>query len=366
MQTEFASVMRRLMWTFIELGRTADYDARLSVLWSLAIPGMSISLARLRKAAPSAAFTDHRAPRQGDAERRLVMANRIWRIDRRTTAALGVALVLILGEIGAPRSVRPKDTAYAQREAPVVMVATDGAFALLDGQERPLGDLLAGTDYLFILENQGSEAYGAQFVRLGDGVTADDLVTAARQSGGALWRLATPVGGFGRIAPGGQVLMVDAFAEPGVYAVLSPTRVAEGMVATFRVGGRTAPFDPVQRFDLSADTLVLTAEFSIAPPAARPRGVRNDGQQPHEAQVVRLAAGVTVADLVAAGDDPVPAGLAEAVGGTAALAPGMVAPWPISRLEPGRYALVCLLVDAASGRRHLALGMAADLTVTGP
>lgn len=294
------------------------------------------------------------------------MTNATSRIRRRKAVALGAALLLLLGAVGAPSGWRTPPAAHAQRERPVPITATDGHFALLDDQERPLADLRTGTDYLFILENQGSAAYGAQFVRLHDGVAAGDLIGAAGQGEGALWRLATPVGGFGRIAPGARALMVNAFAEPGAYAVLSPAHLAQGMVATFPVGGPAAPFDPLQRFGLDADEIVRAADFSFALPAERPRGVRNDGGQPHEAQVVRLAEGVTVEDLVAAGDDPVQAGLAEPVGGAAALAPGMVAPWLLSALPPGRYALVCTLVDAESGARHVALGMAAELSVTRP
>lgn len=293
------------------------------------------------------------------------MTNSIWRTRGRTAAALGATLALILVGAGATPG-RRAATVHAQREAPVVIIARDGAFDLLDYQGRQLGDLLAGTDYLFILENQGGGAYGAQFVRLRDSVSAADLSAAVRSDETALWRLATPAGGFGRIAPGGRALMVNSFAEPGVYAVLPAAPVAQGVIATFRVSGPPAPFDPLLRFDLSAEDIVRTEEFRVALPPQPPRGVRNDGQQPHQAQLVRLAAGVSVADLVAAAGDPVQAGLAEAAGGTAALAPGIVGPWPISVLEPGRYALVCLLVDAASGQRHLALGMAAELTITRP
>jgi hypothetical protein len=252
--------------------------------------------------------------------------------------------------------------AHTQREAPVPIVARDGAFEFPGLLGRPGDTLAAGRDYLFLFENRGSVPHAAQFLRLNDGITPDDLVAAGTDEV-ARWRLAAPAGGFARVAPGEQQTMVYSLAEPGWYVVLSPGAVAQGMLALFEVTGPSAPFDATRRFDLAPDDTVRLREFAVTVPSGRLRGVLNEGRQPHELQLLMLTEGTTVADLLDHDGDPVAADIAKPAGGVAALAPGMGAVPFVSSLPAGRYALLCTLVDAAGGRRHFELGMVAELTV---
>jgi hypothetical protein len=91
--------------------------------------------------------------------------------------------------------------------------------------------------------------------------------------------------------------------------------------------------------------------------------LQNKGTEPHEAVLVRLEAGKTVADLLQAmatpGPDPA---WVQAVGGPGAALPGTESNATLV-LAPGHYVLVCG-VPAANGKPHVAMGMARDLTVS--
>jgi hypothetical protein len=90
--------------------------------------------------------------------------------------------------------------------------------------------------------------------------------------------------------------------------------------------------------------------------------VHNNGPQPHEVELVRLAPGKTAAEFLAWVHKPEgpPPGLP--LGGVSPLARGRVG-WFEADLEPGTYALVCFIPDAKDGKSHSQNGMVREIEV---
>jgi len=110
-----------------------------------------------------------------------------------------------------------------------------------------------------------------------------------------------------------------------------------------------------------APITVTATDFKLDMPATVPSGavslrLVNSGKEFHQAQIVRLDQGKTVADLEAAmkHEGPPPPWL-HFVGGPNGIGPGQEAT-SISSLAPGNYALVCL-IPSPDGVSHLMKGM---------
>jgi hypothetical protein len=142
--------------------------------------------------------------------------------------------------------------------------------------------------------------------------------------------------------------------------------LAKGMVKPLRVtapaAGATAAAAPSPRGS------VTLKDFTFDLPETIPAGkstwrIVNDGPQPHEAAVVKLAPGKTVQDYVGFFSAP-PAGPppGENVGGMQGLDKGSSG-FVNFDLPAGDYAVICQIPDPATGKPHLALGMAKPLTV---
>jgi uncharacterized cupredoxin-like copper-binding protein len=107
-------------------------------------------------------------------------------------------------------------------------------------------------------------------------------------------------------------------------------------------------------YHLSAATLA---------PGTVPVRLVNDGDEPHQVMIARLADGVSVDDYLAAvGEDELAAdALIEHAGGVSIVDAGTEATG-YADLTPGRYVLLCY-IPASDGVGHLQHGMAAELTV---
>jgi hypothetical protein len=96
--------------------------------------------------------------------------------------------------------------------------------------------------------------------------------------------------------------------------------------------------------------------------------VLNAGLQPHEMLIVKLAAGKTIADLIAllsaprVPGQPPPAPPYEIVGGLGPVAAGGAAIITLD-LKPGTYHALCFIPDPSSQKPHVALGMVQEITV---
>lgn len=112
---------------------------------------------------------------------------------------------------------------------------------------------------------------------------------------------------------------------------------------------------------IAAPITVTATDFKLDMPATVPAGVVslrlvNTGKELHQAQIVRLDQGKTVADLESAmkHEGPPPPWL-RFVGGPNGIAPGQEAT-SMASLAPGSYALICL-IPSPDGVPHLMKGM---------
>jgi hypothetical protein len=88
----------------------------------------------------------------------------------------------------------------------------------------------------------------------------------------------------------------------------------------------------------------------------------NDGPQPHELVLHKLAPNTTADDVIAFFHDPRGAPPFANAGGMQGLPPGE-AGWAHLDLAPGTYVAICYIPDPTSGKRHMDLGMVKTLTV---
>jgi hypothetical protein len=224
------------------------------------------------------------------------------------------------------------------------------------------------------LTNDGAEDHNALIVRLDDPGSYPELRAALMgPAGPGIASLASMAGGFAFVPPGGSASIAVDF-QPGTYVFIDYARgpddyphFAKGMMTPLEVSGPPS----TARMPSTAQTLVLT-DFSFdgvdsLPPGRQTITVRNDGTQPHEVIIARLADGVTVDAIGAAIRDEtsLPAEPWFAVGGSAAIAPGTEIQLDID-LPAGDYAFFCVWSDDATRKQHLQLGMLAPLTVGVP
>lgn len=243
----------------------------------------------------------------------------------------------------------------------VTMVAKDYAFEA--PQTVPIG-LVSIT-----LDNQGKEDHQINIARLRDGVTREQITQALQGPPDQLLPLLSFVGGVNTIAPGKQqtvVVNLPAGEYMGFCFVASPdgkAHVEKGMTAYFTANqpSGTLPAEP------AANGQVTLKDFSIDVPDSLSSGattwkVWNNGSQPHELALVKLAEGKMMSDFEAymqnpSGDPPY-----ISAGGMGALEPGMTG-WTNLTLEPGDYLAFCFVPDPSTGKAHMELGMMKSFTV---
>jgi hypothetical protein len=218
------------------------------------------------------------------------------------------------------------------------------------------------------LVNAGAELHHMQLVRLDEGRTATQLVTAIA-AGGHPPEWAAMVGGPNAIAPGGSEASIQELL-PGHYAILCfiPSadgvhHFAKGMHRDLWVTG-TAARASEPRADIEIQ--LVDFAFKLSAPLVTGRQtleVYNAGPQIHELELLRLLPGKTLADWDAwvrggmKGEAP-----AVLIGGIAGLAPGRAA-YFTTRIEPGRHVLICYAPDARDGKSHKSHGMVREIDV---
>jgi len=256
-------------------------------------------------------------------------------------------------EIGTPAAAAPQA---------VTITATDFGYQL------PTTPVHAGLTTMTLV-NQGAEVHHASLIQIKDGKTMDDLM-AALQAGGPLPAWAVAVGGPNAAPPGGEAnatLVLDA----GNYAVAcfipSPDgvpHIAKGMVTEMVVQPATAPVAALPAGDIQLTLLEYSFAFSATPTAGTHTfTVTNEGKEVHEVVLVKLAPGMTAAQVGAwfeGGEQGPPPGLP--IGGLSGMSPGQVENFTAT-FEPGTYGLLCF-VPGPDGAPHFAHGMAVTFTVS--
>jgi hypothetical protein len=220
-----------------------------------------------------------------------------------------------------------------------------------------------------------AEDHQAQLFRLNEGATFDDFTAALPEGEAAVFALGTAAGGPGA-GPGlanENVLNLDAGSYVLLCLIPSPSdgvsHAAKGMIQPLEVTEAAAEAPEVP----AADVAVGLSDFAFDAPATIPAGettfgVTNNGPQPHEMALLRLAEGLTVEallDLFAATPDPnapPPEGPPPFtfLGQVAVMGNGVSGQTTID-LVPGTYTLLCFVTDPDSGAPHAALGMSAEI-----
>jgi len=273
-----------------------------------------------------------------------------------------LAIAIVLSACGSAAASTPADSGAAIPE--ITIKAADYSF------EAP-AQIEAGLVKLTLV-NDGQEPHHAQLVRLNDGVTLEQFQTALPQGPEAAFSLITAAGGPGVVDPGlrSQVILE---LTPGQYVLLCVIPSHDGVPHMAK--GLLKPIEVVAHADHDhpgvskpkADTVVKLLDFSFVLPSEIKAGkqlwqVVNEGPQPHEILIIKLAEGKTIADVQAFVQSFHGAPPFASVGGFQAINPGESG-WLHLDLESGNYAAICYVSDPASGHAHAELGMLLPFTV---
>jgi hypothetical protein len=218
-------------------------------------------------------------------------------------------------------------------------------------------------------QNIGQEWHHIQFARLNDGVTFQQLGEVVQKDSNAAMGLVNLVGGVGALDPNGNGSVTINLPE-GQYALLcfvpsmdGMPHLAKGMVRPLTVKGAGAP-----AAEPKADLVVKMTDFHFDMPAEVKAGqqvwkVTNEGSQPHELVLMRLADGKTLEDAIAWYAKPEGPQPFSMIGGMQAMSNSSSAGYINLDLKPGNYMATCDVPDPASGKPHSELGMAMPFTV---
>jgi hypothetical protein len=223
------------------------------------------------------------------------------------------------------------------------------------------------------LLNAGPSTHHAQLYRLPDSVTiADALALLPPQE--PIPDLLVPVGGpeggddparpvtaIVRLVPGSYLILCRFTSDQGQphYAL----GMARPLIVTGPGGASAGPLPAVR------DTVILF-DYNFGGPDSIPAGpdtllVVNRGPHEHHLAIARLRPNMGLGDaLHEFAVDGAPSAT-DILGGAAGLAPGQANLVPLN-LTAGRYVLLCLVPDPATGREHVALGMIRDIRVYDP
>jgi hypothetical protein len=229
-------------------------------------------------------------------------------------------------------------------------------------------DTISGGLTTFRLMNDGPALHHVQLVRLDSGKTVADL-QAALKNPGPPPRWALFVGGPNAPDPSGEM---DATFDvaPGNYAIICLVDIGDhiphfakgmmkGLVVTPAAGTPMAM--------PTADVTIALADYNFVIKGALTPGkhtikVENNGPQPHELEMIRLAPGKTVKDLMAWIDKAAGPPPANAIGGVVALMPSLSG-FATVDLAPGNYLLVCFIPDSKDGKPHAEHGMLKEIKI---
>lgn len=226
----------------------------------------------------------------------------------------------------------------------------------------------------FHFANLDDENHYAHSVKLDSGRTVFELVEVygdAIRNARPRMTWVTRFGGPGATAPGDSS-SVTQHMEPGHYAWICPVEdrdgtphFSKGEVKSFVVnntnlkaeGQKTPEASNIIRlmdYTFALETHLNSGEYTIR--------VVNDGSDPHDVELARLAPGKNVEDVKnwlqnGQGEPPV----TNLAGGVAVIAPGMEAYFEVE-LTAGEYVLICFATDD-DGRTHIEHGMIQKVSV---
>ena len=215
------------------------------------------------------------------------------------------------------------------------------------------------------LKNQGKAEQSAGFVRVEGDHTAEDVlkVIAGAGEGGPIPAWITDGGGVGDVQPGQTGTVTEQLRE-GRYVVTGSSEKGKPPAAELTVkageGGGQLP---------RADSKIEAKDYSFTTSGlkAGPQKVEfaNTGKELHHAVGFAVKPGKTPADLKkffeSEGKGPPP--FEEKGGFDTAVIDGGQRQVVDLDLKPGKYAVVCFIIDPETGRPHLMDGMVTTFTV---
>ncbi len=221
------------------------------------------------------------------------------------------------------------------------------------------------------LVNNGSQPHQMQLARITNGNFDEFKTTLDKKGPGAALGLSTLYGGVNTLDPGQSgeaILNLPSGQYASICFVSGADNVAhymKGMIIHFSVTG--LPNGSLAQPKSTAE--IMLKDFTFVLPNTIPAGpvilkVTNQGPQPHELDLLKLAQGKTLEDAKTFLNSNNPAGpppFTDA-GGMGALALGSSA-WLKLTLQPGNYVAVCFVPDAKTGKPHYMLGMNSSFTV---
>ncbi len=274
----------------------------------------------------------------------------------RTRIAAPLALLLVAAILAACSSLAP-----AAQPARLTIIARDFAYDLPAQIEAGLTTIT--------LKNEGAEPHHAQFARVNDDVSDEQMMAALQQGVEAAMPLVTFPGG-PAVVPPGKSTEVTIDLTPGRYIVLclvpghdGAPHVAKGMIAMTKVVASTArPATPPK-----SDLTITMQDFSFTMPETLKAGpqvwqIVNKGPQPHEIALIKLAEGKTIDDVMDWMHHPMGPPPYEDAGGMQGLTAGGTGYFHVD-LKPGVYVALCHIPDPHTGKAHEELGMVKMFTV---
>jgi len=218
------------------------------------------------------------------------------------------------------------------------------------------------------IDNQGQEAHQAVLIRLGEGQTIEEAMATTEDSPNGLPQGVVFEGGPVASMPG-QTVATTMNLEPGNYVIVceipSPdgmTHTEKGMVMPLEVTG-----DASNAAMAPADVTVGLTEYAFAGAelSAGTHAIRmeNNGEEVHEALLIKLEEGKTAMDFAAAFEPGAPPGPppGSIVGGVGGISPGKAAQFEAT-FDAGNYAWICFY-PAPDGQPHLTKGMVQEFTI---
>jgi hypothetical protein len=243
----------------------------------------------------------------------------------------------------------------------VTVVARDFAFQAPD-------EIPAGLTTLK-LENRGQSLHHIALERLDEGKHLADVFAALR-AGGPPPAWMHDMGGPNAPDPGSDA-NATLMLEPGTYVLLCfvdiPDHVPHVMKGMARELKVTPAITPAALTQPTGDITVALNDytFTLSKPITAGHHtlrVENGAAQSHEVELVKLAPGKTLQDLMGwlqTMQGPPPA---SALGGISGMGHGQVDSFSYD-FTPGDYVLICFLPDAGDGKPHFMHGMVQQITV---
>ncbi len=255
----------------------------------------------------------------------------------------------------------PSATAPAASPNVVTVHATDFAF-------KSAPDSIPAGMTTFDLVNDGHAPHHLIVVRLDSGKTMKDLQTElAKPVAPAAW--ASFQGGPNASDPGtSSNATLDL--QPGSYVMMCLVDVpggiphfVKGMIRPFTVTASAGASAPAPVSDVAIK--LYDYNFDVSKPLTAGKHtfmVTNSAAQMHEVQLVHLAPGKTVDDLLKWLGKPAGPPPGSLVGGAAPFT--KTTNYFSADLSPGNYAMICFVPDARDGKPHFMHGMTKTITVS--